>query len=434
MKILYVVHNFVPEGAGGVELHSHQLAREMARRGHEAIVFARSGDPSREEYSVRTEEMDGFRVVRVNNNFKDLTDFEGLYRNPRIEERFTETLDDFGPDLVHVQHLTCLSTGIPEIVRARKIPQVLTLHDFWFGCPLGQRIRRSLDICDPIKRELCIPCIRRTWPSLPWPEATGIVARLRNKDAMAPIRDYEAQIKRCLDAPDLLTTPSQFHRKKYLDYLGLKIEEEQRRIKVVPVGLPAERFQGREQTEAGHVRIGYIGTVIPTKGVHLLVEAFNRLTDPSATLDVWGEAPPYHGDASYPAKLESLISPAKRDRVRFHGRYDNADVARILASIDVLVVPSLWYESYSLTIREGFLGKCCVIASHQGPMGEAIQDGVTGFLFDRGSVEDLAAKLELAIERPDLRKQIAMNEDKPVITVEECADRYLIVYQDVGAH
>src|SRR5262249_593339 len=136
---------------------------------------------------------------------------------------------------------------------------------------------------------------------------------------------------------------------------------------------------------------------------------------------------------SYRGKLEAAIAPDKSSRVAFHGRYANEDVAKILASIDVLVVPSLWYESYSLTIREGFLGKCCVIASHQGPMGEAIHDGVTGFLFDRGSAEALAAKMELAIARPDLRKQIAHNEDKPVLTVEECADRYLLVYRDLGA-
>ncbi|MBI1849208.1 MAG: glycosyltransferase [Planctomycetes bacterium] len=229
MRILYVVHGFVPEAAGGVEIHSWQLAREMAKRGHDVTVFTRTGDASREEYSVRAETMDGFRVVRVVNNFKDLTEFAGIYKNARIEERFAEVLDEAGPDLVHVQHLTCLSTGIAEMVRAKKIAQLLTLHDFWFGCPLGQRIRRSLDICEPIKRDLCIPCIRQTWPHLPWPEGAGIVARLRGNDAHAPIREYEAAIKKALEAPDLLTTPSQFHRQKYLDYCGLKIEEEQKR-------------------------------------------------------------------------------------------------------------------------------------------------------------------------------------------------------------
>jgi glycosyltransferase involved in cell wall biosynthesis len=431
VKILYVVHGFVPEGTGGVELHSHQLAREMARRGHDVHVFTRSGNPSREDYSVTTEEMDGFAITRVTYNFRDLKSFEGIYKNARIEERFKETLDAFRPDLVHVQHLTCLSTGIPELVRERRIPQLLTLHDFWFGCPLGQRIRRSLDICDPIKRELCVPCIRQTWPQLPWPEGQGIVARLRGKDALSPIRDYEAAIKKCLEAPDLLTTPSQFHRQKYLEYLGLQIEEEQKRIKVVPVGVPAERFQGIEKTEADHVRFGFIGTVIPTKGVHLLIEAFNRLEDKTATLDVWGEIAPYHGDTSYRAKLEGMIAPEKRDRVVFHGRYANFDVAKILASIDVLVVPSLWYESYSITIREGFLGKCCVIASSQGAMGEAIRDGVTGFQFDRASAEDLVSKMELAISQPALRQEIAKSEDKPIVTVEECAERYLVVYGDL---
>ena len=42
------------------------------------------------------------------------------------------------PDIVHAQHLTCLSSGLPRAVHGLGIPFVLTLNDYWLICHRGQ--------------------------------------------------------------------------------------------------------------------------------------------------------------------------------------------------------------------------------------------------------------------------------------------------------
>jgi glycosyltransferase involved in cell wall biosynthesis len=110
------------------------------------------------------------------------------------------------------------------------------------------------------------------------------------------------------------------------------------------------------------------------------------------------------------------------------GRY--TDVREPYSNVDVLVVPSICYESFSLVIREAFITQTPVIASDIGALTEAVQDGKTGLLFQSGNPDDLYEKIRSIIENPDLMKKFKSN-IKPVKTIQEQAKEIEAIYEDL---
>lgn len=403
MRVLFVTTSYLPESVGGVELHVEGLTRALREGGHEPFVFARTGRADLPHLATARDEVDGVPVVRLANTFEDATTLTALYAHEGIADAFEQVLDDVRPDVVHVHHLTCLSTSILERLAARGVPTVMTLHDFWMGCPRGQRITAGLQTCPEIKLEKCVTCLRELWPHVlgrdPSPDAPDDERAARDR---SQLEQYHATMRRLLTGVDALVTPSDFMRRMYAAY-GVP------GVRVVTNGLPTARFDGLQRRRGGGaaLRVGFIGSVLPSKGVHLLLEAFRRLGDPLAmSLHVWGEVLPFHNDRTYGERLEALRAGFE-SAITLHGRYANDDLPGILAELDVLVVPSLWYEAFCLTIREAFLAGVPVLAANHGAMAEAIEDGRTGLLFETGDVGSLASGLRRLADDPGLRERLA---------------------------
>ena len=89
MRILHVVHGFVPEAVGGVELHCHYLANALAAA-HAVGVLAWRSDPANPDYSVEERRQGPLTVWRLNHRFADLSSFTGIYRNDRIDGIFDD--------------------------------------------------------------------------------------------------------------------------------------------------------------------------------------------------------------------------------------------------------------------------------------------------------------------------------------------------------
>lgn len=405
MRVLFVTASYPPDSVGGVELHVAGLARAMAAEGHEPAVLARTGRPDLPHLQTLTETVDGVPVTRLSNTFEDAGSFELLYAHEGIADAFAAELARIKPDIVHVQHLTCLSTSIVERCREAGVPTVMTLHDFWMGCPRGQRITAGLDVCPTIRLEKCLPCLRELWPHLLGRGSDpDLPAEERDAADLARLEQYHAAMRSTLTSLDMLFTPSDFMRRMFVDY-GVEPE----RIQVVENGLPTGHYQGRRPPTpgAGPLRVGFIGSVLPSKGVHLLIEAVRQLGDPSGiTLDVWGEVLPFHNDRTYGERLERL-RVGYESQVNLHGAYANDALPDILAGLDVLVVPSLWYEAFGLTIREAFLAGVPVVTANHGAMAEAVEDGVSGLLFEAGDATSLARALRRLADDPALRARLA---------------------------
>lgn len=372
MKVLMIGAGYPPAGKGGTEIHMQQLARALKARGHEITVFCREGDGARDDYAVRYEEVDGVPVTRVNYMFRDAASLEWIFHNARIDHEVAREIERSKPDLVHVHHLTCLSTTLLDRVKDLGVPLVMTAHDFWTVCPRGQRITEDLELCETLDRDRCAPCLKGLWPHF---DITS--DGLRGID-----RAMLGRLRRC----DRIFTPSESHRIRMLD-----IDLDPDRVFAVPHGLDHDLIPLRNRRCFPPRKVGFIGSVIPTKGVHVLIEAMNLIGNPELECHVWGEVQNFHGDTGY---LDRLKEQARDDlRFFFHGEYDQSQLPTILADLDVLVVPSLWWETFCLTIREAMLAGVPVVASDLGGMHEALCDLELDLLFEPGNAQDLTWKL-----------------------------------------
>ncbi len=422
MRILFVTASFLPQSIGGVELHVLGIARALRGR-HEASVFCRQADPTRPELSLSRDEYDGITVRRLNYLFSDCVEFPLVYRNPSIRARFVEVLDEVRPDVVHVHHLTCLSTDLIDAARERGARVVMTLHDFWMGCPRGQRMTPELHLCHDVEVDRCAVCIPKMWGGWFGRGRDGEAfepAASRAKD-VAQLNEYHEWIRAVLSRCDRLVAPSESSREIYVRY-GVPVE----RITVVENGLDHAPFRSIERTTSASFRFGFIGSVLPTKGVHVLIEAFERLGRPNARLDVHGELLGWHEVQDYGDRIRAQAERAG-GRITLHGRYEAAELPSILGRLDALVVPSLWFEAFCLTLREGFLAGVPVIASRLGAMAEGIDDERTGLLFEPGNAADLAAKMARVMDDGALRARL-VGSTKRVRTIEENAAALLTLY------
>ncbi|MFT5081888.1 MAG: glycosyltransferase involved in cell wall biosynthesis, partial [Planctomycetota bacterium] len=198
--------------------------------------------------------------------------------------------------------------------------------------------------------------------------------------------------RRILPGVDRFIAPSQFLRTKFLEW---GIPEEQ--IDHMRTGIDLEMFQGHQSKPAKHLRVTFIGTIAPHKGVHLLLQAWQRI-EPSvrgeATLRIFG--PPSH-NPTYVSKLENLSLACG---ATLEGRLAREAVSDALAETDILVVPSIWYENSPLIILEALATKTPLIVSDLGGMAELVEPGRTGFHFEMGSSEDLERVLRDCLGNP----------------------------------
>lgn len=453
-----VSHAFPPYSSGGVEVCTADSAIALQERQHEVRIFHRVSQPDRPEYELKETQWQGLRVTTINNTFAEVREFEMTYRNRAIDQAFAAYLNEVQPDLVHFQHLTCLSTDLVRIAREHDIPSVLTLHDYWLVCQRGQMLQPDLTLCAEPEDDKCARCLApfiypwfRSAPKALGNETHGAPQMLRRamglfgklalagdrRRAVKAVQKRTQHVHRVMQEASLLLTPSRFHRDQFVRY-GV----DPTHVEVLTNGLRTDAFVRRQQASerpSGGVRFFFIGTVMPPKGVHVLLEAFSGLQRPRtglseagddwATLDIHGATVPY-GD--YPNYAQELQAQAG-SRVRFHGEYLNTQVGDILAHADVVVIPSIWYETFSMVVHEAFLAHVPVIAPRLGALAEFVEDGVNGLLFEPRNVQDLRAKMQRLIDDPGLCQSLAQRPG-PVKSIQQQAAELEAIYGRVVSH
>ena len=410
MRLLLVHHAYPPEAVGGSEIYTAALARRLAADpDHEVTVLHRSADPARPDHDLRSSVRDGVRLLSLNNLFREMPGFES-YRDPKAAAAAGRLMDEIDPELVHVGHLNGLSTGVVFEARRRGLPVVITLHDFWTVCPLGQLLDLRLNVCPGPTPRRCLACVGpqvaahsglagAVGRALPWAAAVGAtVARIRSSGAQR-IEARLEEMREVLRAADVLLSPSAFLRDRMasLDVGG---------IRVLPNGHEPLTLPPRAADPQDRVRFGFVGSVIPSKGAHVLAEAFRRLDDPRAALRVHGGFAPYHGDTGYEARLRGILGRVAEEALR--GAFAPDALGEVLSGLDVVVVPSIWEENAPLTVQEAFLARLPLIVSNHGGLREMVREGVDGLRFRPGDADDLARAMRRMLDEPGLRQRLGL--------------------------
>jgi len=399
MKVLQVIHGFPPHYMAGSEIYTHTLSNELAKK-IDVFVFTRIENSYQLPYTVHDNKLGRLQVSRVNKPLQDYTLLD-KYLDMKVDEAFRKLVDDIKPDIVHIGHLSHLSTNIVKIAKEEfHLPVVCTIHDFWLFCLRGQYIMDDLSLCKGWNAGNCYACLK---------------AKFKEHLTLRMIHRYFRHMNNVRNNIDVFLSPSMF----LLDFFKSHgISEDKLILSRYGFDKGRIRFKKRRYSCDSQLSFGFMGRIIPSKGIKLLLDAFDLDCFDKANLLIFGEA----------GKDLHFLKSRDKNSILFKGGYNNQDVQQVLEQIDVLVVPSLWYENSPLVIQEAFQAGVPVITADVGGMAELVTDGVDGYLFKRGDMKSLRTAIKRIIDDPTILNNLKVSPDK-VRSIQDESSTILSIYR-----
>jgi len=423
MKILLTANGMPPSAFGGVETYTSDLARALDQAGHTVSVFCRESDFSAPDYTVRDEIEEGRRLIRVVNDYKQIVSFRETFLDTRIEQIFQAALEEIRPDVIHFQHLIALSARLPDVAAAQNIPFITTQRINLFDwrdtvCP-GPQQGGDCYICTrggaeqpglppaqsaPLRlfKRIVPPASRRRIRGWFFPRQEAS----RQPPALASSRqvfeERYAVFKRSILLSARLLAPSAYVREQYIAN-GYPQE-----IAVLPLGINPPDPPEPAST-GGALVFGAIGSVIPIKGFDRLIQAFRAVRQTDVRLHIYGRqdiAP------AYMERLTKLIG--QDERIRLMGPFPPDQRSQVYRQIDVLVIPSIVPETFSLVAREALLHHKPVIAPRLGALNEVVSDRQNGFLFSPNDPTELTRVLSSIAAHPEMLQALELPGPFPI--------------------
>jgi glycosyltransferase involved in cell wall biosynthesis len=297
-------------------------------------------------------------------------------------------LDPIGPRRRR-GHLWWWYPGLGRALQSFRPDLVHVLSEPW-GCLvlqsllLAHRARRTIPVCAhgcdnlyrhgaPMARQ-----IRRVVLGVTLPRIAGLASWNRAGIQCALEMGLPEGTPRVV-IPAVVPNPDRFQPVR-----GAALHQLRRRL-----GLPTDR-----------VVIGFLGRLVPEKGLADLVAALSALDGSAPFLAVWGHGP----DA---ALLEAYLSRPGRGIVS--PPLPLGEVGGALAACDLLVVPSrttpTWAEQFGRVVVEGMLSGCAVVAYNSGALPEVVGEG--GVLVPERDAAALSQAIGHIAAKPALRREIA---------------------------
>ena len=179
---------------------------------------------------------------------------------------------------------------------------------------------------------------------------------------------------------------------------------------VIYNGIDTEIFQPRPASPAllaryaphGETLFMFAGRLVRWKGAQYLIEALARMVAQGLAAKVL-----IAGDGPYRAELEKLAySLGIGDKVIFLGNLPNRELPDYYASCRAIVGTSFANETFGIALCEAAACERPIIASAFGGFKEVVRDGQTGLLYEPQNPIDLAAKLTILMQNPELADQM----------------------------
>ena len=395
-RLLVVNTKFPPQAMGGATRVAKDLVnglRENYSDNYEISVFTCDWTGS-SPYALNKHMYDGVMVTTISIPLRPDVDIQ--YRDDTIKELFRRFLDYHQPDLIHFHSIQRLTASLLEAAESLHIPRVVTVHDSWWisdhpfmiddaGNLVGTNIvnpvvasKSSFDINATIARNRYLR------------------DRLNQVNALLAVSDYQAQLYR---------------------------QNGFEQIQTVENGV--DRIPGYVKNSRETLVLGYVGGKAVHKGYYFLKDAVTSLALTHTELvvtDVFSE------------KARVRTQKWGSTEVHIHPKYDFDKAGEFYSMIDVLVIPSLWPESFGLSLREAALLGIWVVAASIGGMKDTVLEGRNGFAFEPGdSIRFKEILLELDQNREKYKRSVdpAVVENLRIQSVAQNVEETHVVYQDI---
>ena len=353
MRILLVHNRYQSHAPSGEDIVFDEECQLLREHGHEVIAYERHND-----------DIKNFSLQQKVTLLWQMNWSKKSYREIR------ELICRKKPDVAHFHNtFPLISPSAYYACQDGDVPVVQAFHNFRFFCPSGLLFSHG---------HVCEECLQHgPWRSMKHGCYRGSKIQTLPLATMLWFHQWKGTWTQQIDVFIALT---EFAREKYIQ-----------------AGLPADRIVVKPNfmnypPEPCYEHQGYatfLGRLTPEKGVETLLAAWKKLTDvPLKIL----------GDGAQRAELEEIVQQERLSNVEFLGRLPHTECMRWLRSARFLILPSIVYEGFPLTIREAFACGKPVVASRLGAMAAIIEDGKTGLLFEPGNPDDLTAKVRQLME------------------------------------
>ncbi len=365
---------------GGDSTYTFNLARLLVSRGHGVAFFAMRdernlSDPNDDLF---VSPVDFRELNRHKNPLAGLRVLSRSLYSYEAQIKFSQILDRFKPDIVHLQNIHAHIT--PSVIfeaKRRGLPVVWTLHDYRLICPNSHfRIDATGEICEACGTGTYYQAILKHC------KKNSVLA-----STMAAVEAYAHRLMGVREHVDAFLSPSVFLRGKFIDR-GFPADK----VHHLPLFLPNTIFETDGGFDGNGSNDGYLlflGKLEPIKGVRTLLKACGKTADIKLILAGRVEEP-------LASELPNLL-PANAQYV---GMKSGREIRHLVRNALAIVLPSLWYENQPFSILEAFASAKPVIASDLGGMGELVADRERGLLVPPGDVDLLATAMRWIAAHP----------------------------------
>jgi glycogen(starch) synthase len=379
MKMLFVSNLYPPHHLGGYEMLCHEVATQFAARGHAVTVLTSTFGVSGEQ-----EEAGIFRRLRLESDV--------YYYRPQRALSFWR---DKQANLRAVQE---------AVVKAK--PDVTVIWGMWkLSCQIAAEVERLVG-------SKVVYYFANEWPVEPsaheayWDGSDGsLLGRTFKRVLRVPVRwALRQEWRPCslrFEHPIACSKSVRDHLVK----AGVPVQHAEiiyHGIDPMPYRQAALRCGPTKSN--GTLKVVFVGSLVPQKGVHTAIEAMGRLVQSGVghpvSLDILGA-----GHPEYEQRLHQLAQEWQvADRVSFHKPIDRSQLPDFLARFDALVLPSIWEEPQARISQEAMAAGLALVATPTGGTKEILVDGQNGLAFEPDNAQALADRLK------DLAKDAALRQ------------------------
>ena len=362
MRILLVMHGTPVSKMGGVGLLVHNLSRELTIQGHDVHILAPRLSKTLQSRLVHKKQEWGELHILETKYFQ----WSDSWENMEAQSLLSDWLYELQPECCHIHHLS----GLP-LAFHRLLPQdcrlVITLHDYAIPCARGQMYHREHRICDSNDLKNCLSCLQ------PFKAKKGAVLRRLE------------QAKELLFRADHILSPSQD--------LSIRIQSIYPQLNISSVDLPV--FDRVPYSDTRDSTFIFVGSIIPTKGLDLLLKAMLRFPKESTpSLKIIGFSAQYPTWKDYQTHCQKLASLSPS--IIWLGEKEHKECLKEMAKAKCLVLPSVWPENSPLTIREASSLGLDIICPNWGGSSELAPQAL---ILKKPSIHQLYQLLQIAEKR-----------------------------------
>lgn len=415
MRVLFVLHQFFPEFHGGTERVTLNLARMSQRAGHFVHILACTVEPDKcagvqtnhpiaGAYTVIHQ---GLPVTLLPRSVLPATGDIGPDANENLSDQLAEWMRQERFDVAHVMHTMRMGSAVLALQRAA-IPYVLTLTDFFLPCARINQIDSDGQLCSgPDGGRLCANnCLVPPWTPV------AFINRF-------------TQTKAIFKAAGVRVAPSNYVAERYRQSYG----DQETGVQVIPHGVDYMAMVTSMDPPAATpasgpcLRLIFIGSIVPQKGLDVLLKALALLPVLPVHLTVIGG---FYGNPAYQQQIKKLVHADRR--VTLLGIQQPEQVFKALVQADLLCLPSVVPESFSLVFHESAVAGVPSLVSDLGAPSQQVQAHQCGRVVVAGDPRAWADAIQELVNKPEVLKVWKKQLFLP-LRVEEEAFYYNALYQ-----